>query len=200
LLQTGTIQINGTLRGALYSRTQCALDITINEIDAEPEPYEDFEYGGVWTWAGFTADCELNVTESFKRGVIKHFGPNDPGVVEAGMLGSVEIGGDVGQSTAGNVARIICEYDEAARNLGATIHVHGDVYPSLDGNPAIFADGNLDGQILIDGSLRNGAGDEIEIEGALDPNSTATIAVDYDGWDPNDVWEPNATVTVDEVP
>jgi hypothetical protein len=36
LLQTGTIQINGTLRGALYSRTQCALDITINEIDAEP--------------------------------------------------------------------------------------------------------------------------------------------------------------------
>jgi hypothetical protein len=90
--------------------------------------------------------------------------------------------------------------------LEGDVRVNEDISEGLmirvedDFSGTLSVGGNLEGQVLIHGSVRNGAGDEIEIGGVLDPNSTAAIAVDYDGWHPNDVWEPGATVRIAGVP
>ena len=200
-LQTGTIRINGTLSGTLHLRAQCQMDIHIGEINAGPDAWDYIDYGGVWIWGGFTNQGQLTVEGPLRRGFIYARGVQTD-TNENGMLGTISIQGDLGQATAGNVARIWADYTWGdpvpPMDIGATIHIDGNVYSS-SGTPAISATGDLNGEIQITGSLLNGAGDEIEIGGAL--TGSAAIAVNWDGHNDtsdsaDDEWESGAIVRV----
>lgn len=142
--QTGTIQINGTLSGVLVSRSLCGVEITAARIDAGAESHPSFDYGGICSWGGFTENFGLTVNQWFRNGWVYMYGETRPGMIND-FLGSIDILGDMGRDHRDSVARIIADRGEGnpAVDLGAVIQISGDLYPSGDGNPAIYATGNL---------------------------------------------------------
>ncbi|MFQ5806513.1 MAG: hypothetical protein ACE5I3_08690, partial [Phycisphaerae bacterium] len=123
-----------------------------------------------------------------------------PGLV----AGQISIGGDcegtiwlrvVHESgyivVKGSVTGAIVFYPLTAY-LRGTLDIGGDLLGTI-----LFywpPGGIYGGRIHIRGSLRNNApGHEISANYLLD---NGAIAIDYDGWDPGDVWETGATVSI----
>jgi hypothetical protein len=83
-----------------------------------------------------------------------------------------------------------------------------DIGGSIDGNVTIGGDcagqircgSSLAGRILVDGSLlnNNSTAPDIDIAGSV--TSTGAVAIDYDGWDSNDVWITGATIALGAEP
>ena len=192
---TGTLDIHGTLSGLFHSRSRCGLTMTIDTIDAGPDQHAQLDYGGVWSSGGYTENFSL-VVDTFLDGRISSRGPHEG----TGMfLGTVDILSDLG--AADSSARIITSTratNPHPIDIGATITIEGSVFPASDG-PAIYATGDLDGQVRINGALYNGTGDEIDIDGAL--TGSAAIAVNWDGENDrsdsaDDEWQSGTSVRV----
>lgn len=107
------------------------------------------------------------------------------GVIDVGS----DVVGDIHLSWAGdNTGDVIVGND-----LTGELTVHGD----LSGEVEIGQD--LTGRIHVNGSLLDGVtGPEIRVVGTLGP--AGAIAIDYDGWDVDDIWASGATVEVDGTP
>lgn len=200
LIHSGTIMVNGELSGRVYCRGLNDLAITVNTINAASEGSKN-GYGGIMTAVGFKPNASITVAGDFTMGAIKY-----PGGVHATSLPMdvpITIGGDMGSATT--TARISSEAtingNPANFDIGGVIHIARDLYGTVSGDgPAIFAEGNLTGQVRIDGSLFDGlGGDEIVIAGSPF-GAQGAVVVDYNGYDEIDVWGAGATVKVGSAP
>lgn len=90
---------------------------------------------------------------------------------------------------------------DIGRDLLGKLHIHGDL-PGATGDPDFTfhtrVTGNVAGELLIDGGLHNGYGDEVLVLGSV--LAGGAIVVDYDGYESADDWQPGATVRVSTLP
>ncbi|MCH8806496.1 MAG: hypothetical protein IH986_10455 [Planctomycetes bacterium] len=183
---TGTVVINGELSGRVYVRGFSALTFTVDTIDAPDDP--PWRDGGIEATGGFTAASSITVT-NFPRGRIGI--PRE--VLDDELLptlpfdGTITISGSMAAAAKIDTLNPTSDPEERAVDIGAVIHVNGDMAGSIEST------NNLTGQVRIDGSLLDGqAGDEIVIAGSL--VGLGAVAVDWNGWDAGDSWADGATV------
>lgn len=212
IVQNGSVEVRDTLSGAIYFRAQTEAQVTIGTVDANQTDGADA--GGIFSYGGYLPGFDLHVTGDFLNGGIYAQGTTDgaalPGSadVRRGIDGSFRIDGDFGGATT--VTRFMCAFLDVAPDLSTCdgscpnlsldgiVSIGGDLY-TADSNavvPAWYVSGNLNGQILIDGSLidDSDAEPEIDIDGVI--ASTGAIAIDYDGYDAADTWESGAEIDV----
>ncbi|MBU0641169.1 MAG: hypothetical protein KKB50_20105 [Planctomycetes bacterium] len=176
------------------SRGVCNLNITVNTIDADTDYTEG--YGGISSAVGYTASSSITVTNAFTQGAIGY-----PKAVVTGydmpLNGTITIQSDLG--APGKVAKITTanpDTDGGERDIpiGALIRINGDLRGTAEDGAAIKVTGDLNGKILVDGSLVNGTGHDIEIGGNME--NSAAITLDYDGWHDGHDWDAAATIKI----
>ncbi|MBU0639353.1 MAG: hypothetical protein KKB50_10855 [Planctomycetes bacterium] len=197
LVHSGTIEVKGTLSGRIYSRGACALDITVDTIDAGTDGSQG--YGGIMSAVGYRSSSSITVTDAFPRGAISYPSAVVPGY-SMPLNGAITIASDLGaqdQVAEITTANPDTQGGERAIPIGALIRINGSLRGTSQNNrPAIKATGYLNGKILIDESLIDGSGTGPEVEIAGSMYSNAAITVDYDGWDRWDDWQAGATIKV----
>jgi hypothetical protein len=121
------------------------------------------------------------------------------------ISGNLTIGGDfTGQMDAADLTGrlAIGAYPNAIHHLSGSVHIHGDLAGDSPGD-GIEVAGNLSdpnndgtgGRIMIDGGFGETRDSTIVVHGSMAPGRPG-IAVDFDGYDPQDRWGPYGTVVI----
>lgn len=207
LIQSGTITVNGTLKGRIYCRTISDLDITIGTLNADPD--NNGGLAGIMSGVGWLATSSITVTGDFVKGAI-HYADN---VVAStrNLDCDITIMGDMGSATT--TARIttvtLINGNPADLDIGGAIHIGGD----LTSGALIKAEGDLNGVLDVAGDFGGhlecvdlngdlfigddfndaGPGDEIEISGVVagGVNIHVNHQLNIDGR-----WQNNATMKI----
>lgn len=124
--------------------------------------------------------------------------------VDGKMYGDIEIDGDlrVGDANAPGRLVFLRLVDRFNGGQPPNVRIHGSITGASTGGPAIrvrneYYGGGLKGTIAIDGSLNDVISDGPEmIIDHIQMDDRGAVAVDYDGWDPNDDWFPDARILI----
>ena len=184
----GTVVVNGNVSSAGVIECELALNAPIQitgDLSGEiAVRYEISVYGSIDIGGNVTSTGSIDVG-SFVDGSIE---------IGDDLDGQIQIAGDLDEPGRIEITGGVTQADP---NLPA-MHVQGSITGSGASDPAIEVGGELGGVIAIDGSLNDvSSGADIQV-GSIDTENLGAIAIDYDGWDPNDTWEDGAVVRVDE--
>jgi hypothetical protein len=165
----GRVWIHGKLSGVVHFSDPFSGHLSISQISTPPLDDPDMRYGGVYFEKGTLGGCDVDIYD-IQQGWIY---ANNAAIAE----GSVRIE-NLGSELNPGVARILTgrasAEDNTPMHCGWNISVCEAVWPSADGLPAIYTQGDFVGSIKVSTNE--------SYPGAMMPDAAIQIDGDVAGW------------------